>query len=315
MPADEDPTPSSSENDTPTSDPAPDTTSEPAEPKSGKEREHARLEFQNPFRGHRGTYHRIMQPLRLIFYFPLYLNIRQAMNIVKTGHGHTWGAEKIMFIYPMIPVSIILLILSAIQQSIWGEINPSFSTVAQMIWILLLALCIWAIGDDIGGKLVGAAIGVIVAIFAVILVLQLTGTINVIGGVGGFISWVSPKFEPGTAIMTTIFFGAMYLKSFVKTRVHQTLTTNGNRWNPSRIATDASYDSGFHRLYSTTPDWLERAFFRSRTICICSSQDHVRKDDADVEAKAVYILPNVAGASTVIAAMEYAASRLEVDHH
>ena len=82
----------------------------------------------------------------------------------------------------------------------------------------------------------------------------------------------------------------------------------------SRIATDASYDSGFHRLYSTTPDWLERVFFRSRSICICSSQDKVRKDDDEIENKAVYFLPNVAGASTVISAMEYAASRLDVEH-
>ena len=236
------------------------------------------------------------------------------MKIVKTGHGHTWGAEKIQFIYPMIPVTVILLLISAIQQAVWGEINPGFSSFAQLIWILLLALCVWTIGDDIGGKLVGAVIGVVVAIFAVFIVLQLTGTLNIVGGVGDFIRWVSPQFEPGTAILTAILFAAMWIKSFVKTRVHQTLTTNGNRWNPSRIATDASYDSGFHRLYSTTPDWLERAFFKSRSICICSSQDHVRKDDNEIEAKAVYLLPNVAGASVVISAMEYAASRLDVEH-
>ena len=183
-----------------------------------------------------------------------------------------------------------------------------------MIWILLLSLCVWTIGDDIGGKLVGAAIGVLVAFFGVFIVLQITGTLNIVGGVGDFIRWVSPKFEPGTAILTTLLFTAMWLKSFVTTRVHQTLTTNGNRWNPSRISTDASYDSGFHRLYSTTPDWLERVFFKSRSICICSSQEHVRKDHDDIENKAVYFLPNVAGASTVISAMEYAASRLDIEH-
>jgi len=283
-------------------------------PKGKKKSDISRIEFQNPFRGHRGTYHKIMQPLRMIFYLPLYLNIRQAMRIVKDGHGHTWGAEKIMFIFPMIPVTIILLIISGIQMKVWGEINPSFSLFAQMVWILLLSLCIWSIGDDIGGKLVGAAIGVLIAFFAVVMVLELTGTLRITEGVMGFISWVSPKFEPGTAMLTTILFTAMWIKSFVKTRVHQTLTTNGNRWNPSRISTEASYDSGFHRLYSTTPDWLERVFFKSRTICICSSQDHVRKDDDDIEAKAVYFLPNVAGASVVIAAMEYSASRLEVEH-
>ena len=291
-------------------DPIPTTVAIPAE----KIKVHPRIEFQNPFRGHLGTYHKIMQPLRLIFYFPLYLNIREAMRIVKVGHGRTWGAEKIMFIFPVIPVTLIMLVIAFIQQQIWGEINPSFSSVAQMIWILLLSLCVWTIGDDIGGKLVGAAVGAIVAFFGVFIALQITGTLNIVGGVGNFISWVSPKFEPGTAIITTILFAAMWLKSFVKTRVHQTLNTNGNRWNPSRIATDASYDSGFHRLYSTTPDWLERVFFKSRSICICSSQDHVRKDHDEIEAKAVYVLPNVAGASTVISAMEYAASRLDVDH-
>jgi hypothetical protein len=313
MPEEDDPTPTPP----PTAatgpiknEPEPDVVATP----SNQEKVQKRIEFQNPFRGHRGTYHRVMQPLRLIFYFPLFLNVRQAMRIVNDGHGHTWGAAKIQFIYPIIPVTIILLIISVIQQAIWGEINPSFSTFAQTLWILLLALCVWTIGDDIGGKLVGAAIGVIVALCAITSVLQLTGTINIVGGVGGFISWVSPKFDTGTAILTTILFGAMYIKSYIKTRVHQTLTTNGNRWNPSRIATDASYDSGFHRLYSTTPDWLERVFFRSRSICICSSHDHVRKDDDEIEAKAVYLLPNVAGASTVIAAMEYAASKLDIEH-
>ena len=292
-------------------DPPPEPTTVSAPPE--KVKVYPRIEFQNPFRGHRGTYHRIMQPLRMIFYFPLYLNIREAMKIVKTGHGRTWGAEKIMFIYPMIPTTLILLIIAAFQEKVFGGINPSFSAVAQMIWILLLALCVWTIGDDIGGKLVGAAIGVIVAFFGVFIVLQLTGTLNIVGGVGDFINWVSPKFEPGTAILSSIFFTLMWIKSFVKTRVHQTLNTNGNRWNPSRIATEASYDSGFHRLYSTTPDWLERVFFRSRSICICSSQDHVRKENDEIEAKAVYLLPNVAGASTVISAMEYAAARLDVD--
>ena len=279
-----------------------------------KEKVDPRIEFQNPFRGHRGAYHRLMQPLRLIFYFPLFLNIREAMRIVQDGHGHTWGAEKTMFIFPLIPVTIILLIICGIQQLIWNEINPSFSTFAQLLWIMLLSLCVWTIGDDIGGKLVGAAIGVVIALFGTFMALQLTGTLDIAGGIGDFITWISPRFEPGTAILTTILFSAMYIKSYIKTRVHQTLTTNGNRWNPSRIATDASYDSGFHRLYSTTPDWLERAFFRSRSICICSSQDHVRKDDDEIAAKAVYLLPNVAGASTVIAAMEYAAAKLDIEN-
>ena len=281
---------------------------------TSKSRIDTRLEFQNPFRGSRGIYHRIMQPLRMIFYFPLYLDIREAMKIVAEGHGHTWGAEKIMYIFPMIPMTIILLIISAIQQFIWGEINPGSSTFAQLLWITMLSLCIWTIGDDIGGKLVGAAIGVIVGLFGIVSALQITGTLNFVESVGEFITWISPKFEPGTAILTTILFAAMWVKSYVKTRVHQTLTTNGNRWNPSRIATDASYDSGFHRLYSTTPDWLERAFFKSRSICICSSQDHVRKDDDEIEKKAVYMLPNVAGASIVISAMEYAASRLDIEN-
>jgi hypothetical protein len=314
MPEDDDPiptpepddaTPSATEGDT--REPTPAVTS----PK--KEEIDPRIEFQNPFRGHRGTYHRLMQPLRLIFYFPLFLNIREAMRIVRDGHGHTWGAEKIMFIFPMIPVTIMLLIICGIQQQIWGEINPSFSAFAQMMWIMLLSLCLWTIGDDIGGKLVGAAIGVMIALCGMFMALQLTGTLDIAGGIGDFINWVSPKFEPGTAVLTTILFSAMYIKSYIKTRVHQTLTTNGNRWNPSRIATDASYDAGFHRLYSTTPDWLERAFFRSRSICICSSQDHVRKNDDEIESKAVYLLPNVAGASTVIAAMEYAASKLDIE--
>lgn len=296
----------------PEEDPLPSTATSTAE--ASKSRIDSRLEFQNPFRGSRGIYHRIMQPLRMIFYFPLYLNIREAMKIVEAGHGHTWGAEKIMYIFPMIPMTIILLIISAIQQFIWGEINPGFSTFAQLLWITMLSLCIWTIGDDIGGKLVGAAIGVIVGFFGIFSALQITGTLNIVGRIGEFITWISPKFEPGTAILTTILFAAMWVKSYVKTRVHQTLTTNGNRWNPSRIATDASYDSGFHRLYSTTPDWLERAFFKSRSICICSSQDHVRKDDDEIEKKAVYMLPNVAGASIVISAMEYAASRLDIEN-
>ncbi|MGI9239680.1 MAG: hypothetical protein ACR2RV_02700 [Verrucomicrobiales bacterium] len=297
----------------PEDDPTPPATSSSTDSSELKDLNDPRLEFQNPFRGSRGTYHRIMQPFRMIFYFPLFLNIKEAMRIVDEGHGHTWGAEKIMFIFPLIPVTIILLLISAFQQLVWGEINPSFSLVAQMIWILLLCLCVWSIGDDIDGKLVGAAIGVVVAIAGIFIALQLTGTLNIIGKIGDFISWISPKFEPGTAILTTILFSGMYIKSFIKTRIHQTLTTSGNRWNPSRIATDASYDSGFHRLYSTTPDWLERAFFKSRSICICSSQDHVRKDDDEIEKKAVYMLPNVAGASTVIAAMEYAASRLDIE--
>lgn len=260
----------------------------------------------NPFTGARGLWINLTQPLRAIFFLPGFINIEQARKIVKTGHGRTWGIDDIFYIYPLLAYSLVsALLLNFIESDALSEFLGTG-------WVLLLVMCLWTMGTDIGSKLVGLIVGLIVTCITVSATLQWTGAASISEGLSSFISFFTPSFPTGTALLLSVVLLGPLIQAFLKSRLHETLTTDGNKWIPARLQTEATWDSSTHRIYLTTPDWLERVFFASRDVHVCAIIDAVRNSE-DIEEKAAFVLPNVWSARVVNDAIQYATSRTDTE--
>ena len=91
------------------------------------------------------------------------------------------------------------------------------------------------------------------------------------------------------------------------------LHINGNRWSPSRLNTEATFDSENHRCYARTPDWLERAIFGCRDIHIIPILEARSVKAGELEEAAVFSLQNVPAGGLIYAAIEASAAATEVE--
>lgn len=264
------------------------------------------VERGNPFRGLRGLWVNLTQPIRLFFNPLAFYNIEQARKIVKNGYGTCYGFEDIGYVMPVITLSLIGWGVEAYVQ------NPIVSIVIGALWVLALALAVFTMGTDIGSRLVGAVIGVLFGVVAVCGVLEYTGTAHVAEGIWDIIKFFSPGFPVGTALLLDVLFLVMLIFAGIKSFTHQSLTTNGNKWQPARFATEATFDNSSHRVYATTPDWIERLIYGSRDIRICPILTAV-KDQEELLESAAFILENVFGGRVVYSAIQYAMARSEVE--
>jgi hypothetical protein len=260
----------------------------------------------NPFSGLRGIWINLTQPLRAIFFLPAFINVEQARKIVKTGRGKAWGIDDIFYIYPLLGYSALAALAT------WLVDSTVLSQVLGTGWVLLLVICLWTMGTDIGSRLVGLISGLLVTIVTVSATLQWTGTIEVAEGLRSFVSFFTPEFPTGVALFLDVVLLIPLIQAFLKSRLHETLTTDGNKWIPARLQTEATWDSSTHRIYLTTPDWLERVLFASRDMHVCAIIDAVRSSE-EIEDKAAFVLPNVWGARIVNDAIQYATSRMEME--
>jgi hypothetical protein len=275
----------------------------PAEPKKTKKEKRLK-DPGNPFSGARGFWINFMQPIRALFFLPAFINVEQARKIVKTGRGKTWGIDDIFYVYPLLAYSVIASLVT------WLSDSTTLSQLLGTGWVLLLVLCLWTMGTDIGSRLVGLIAGLMVTLVTVSATLQWTGTLEVAGGLRDFVSFFTPEFPTGVALFLNVVLLVPLIQAFVKSRLHETLTTDGNKWIPARLQTEATWDSSTHRIYLTTPDWLERVLFESRDVHVCAIIDSVRSAE-EIEEKATFILPNVWAARIVNDAIQYATSRVE----
>ena len=224
----------------------------------------------NPFSGARGFWINFTQPIRALFFLPAFINVEQARKIVKTGRGKTWGIDDIFYVYPLLAYSVIAALVT------WLSDSTTLSQLLGTGWVLLLVLCLWTMGTDIGSRLVGLIAGLMVSLVTVSATLQWTGTLEVAGGLRDFVSFFTPEFPTGGALFLNVVLLGPLIQAFVKSRLHETLTTDGNKWIPARLQTEATWDSSTHRIYLTTPDWLERVLFESRDVHVCAIIDSVR---------------------------------------
>lgn len=272
----------------------------------GKIDEPVRKDRGNPFTGLRGLLINLTQPLRLLFFLPAFINVEQARKIVKTGRGKTWGIDDIFYIYPLLGYSLLAALLT------WSIDSTTLSQVLGTGWVLMLVLCLWTMGTDIGSRLVGLIAGLVVTIVTVSATLQWTGTLAVAEGLRDFVKFFTPEFPTGVALFLNVVLLVPLIQAFLKSRLHETLTTDGNKWIPARLQTEATWDSSTHRIYLTTPDWLERVLFESRDVHVCAIIDAVRTSE-EIEEKSAFILPNVWAARIVNDAIQYATARVETE--
>lgn len=274
-------------------------------PKEKSEKVIRKKDRGNPFSGFRGLWINLTQPLRAIFFLPAFINVEQARKIVKTGRGKTWGIDDIFYIYPLLGYTLIASLLT------WTIDSTTLSQILGTGWVLLLVLCLWTMGTDIGSRLVGLIAGLMVTFIGISATLQWTGTLEVAGGLRDFVSFFTPEFPIGVALFLNVVLLIPMVQAFLKSRLHETLTTDGNKWIPARLQTEATWDSSTHRIYLTTPDWLERILFESRDVHVCAIIDSVRSAD-EIEEKSAFILPNVWAARIVNDSIQYATSRVEI---
>ena len=267
----------------------------------------ARLESRHsPFRGMRGKWYYLYQIFQLIFFLPGWFSAREAKKIVATGKGRVYGYNDIIYMYPLLPVTLLFTLIGFQFDS------PMILQVLGIAWVLLFLIILTTIAEDIDPKLVGLAAGGFIALAVAWIVLQVTGSVDINEGMWQFLVWFEPEFSPGIAMLLAVGILLLLIYSKVKSRVHQILDINGNRWSPSRLHAEATFDSVNHRIYARTPDWLERGLFGCRDIVIVPILE-AHGTSEELAEKAVFSLQNVPAGGWIYAAIESSASATEVE--
>lgn len=277
-------------------------------PKPAKSNRERRLEsHDSPFRGFSGKSYYLRQLFNLIFFLPGFFAGRQAKKIVATGYGKVCGYNDIVYTYPILPITGILVGLSYMTQ------NPVTLQIMGVVWAMSLLIILATIGEDISGRLIGAFVGVIVAVGAAWVVLQATSTADVSGNVWHFLQTFDPTFTTGLPLLVSFGILVLLIYSAIKSHVSQVLHISGNRWSPSKLNTEATFDSENHRCYARTPDWLERAIYGCRDIHIIPILEARSAKAGELGEAAVFSLENVPYGGLIYSAIEASASATEVE--
>lgn len=267
-----------------------------------------RLEsHESPFRGISGKTYYLRQLFNLIFFLPGFFAGRQAKKIVATGKGKVYGYNDIIYTYPILPITGILVGLTYVFDS------PVSMQIMGVVWAVSLLIILATIGEDISGRLIGAFIGAIVAVGVAWVVLQTTGTVEVSDGVWKFLQTFDPTFTPGLPLLVCFGIFLLLVYSVIKSHFSQVLHVNGNRWSPSKLNTEATFDSENHRCYARTPDWLERAIYGCRDIHIIPILEARSVKAGELEEAAVYSLQNVPAGGLIYSAIEACAAASDVE--
>lgn len=262
---------------------------------------------ESPFRGIAGKTYYLRQLFYLVFFLPGFLAGREAKKIVATGKGKVRGYNDLVYAYPLIPITAILVVLSIFLT------DPVALQIMGVIWALSLLTVIATIGEDVSGRMVGGLIGIIVAVSVAWIVLQLTGSLHVSDGVWKFLQTFDPTFSPGIPLLVGFGLLVFLIYSSIKSNLSQVLHINGNRWSPSKLNTEATFDSENHRCYARTPDWLERAIFGCRDIHIVPILEARSVKAGELNEAAVFSLENVPSGGLVYSAIEASAAATEVE--
>ena len=277
-------------------------------PKPKKNTSDKRLEsHESPFRGLAGKTFYLRQLFNLVFFLPGFFAGRQAKKIVATGKGKVRGYNDIIYTYPLLPITGLLVVLSYFIDS------PVALQIMGVIWAISLIAIIATIGEDVSGRLIGAFIGVIIAICVAWVVLQSTGTAEVSGNLWKFLQTFDPTFTPGLPLLVAFGILMLLIYSAIKSHLSQIIHINGNRWSPSKLNTEATFDSENHRCYARTPDWLERAIFGCRDIHIIPILEARSAKAGELGEAAVFSLENVPSGGLIYAAIEASAASTEVE--
>jgi hypothetical protein len=262
---------------------------------------------ESPFRGIAGKTFYLRQLFNLVFFLPGFFAGRQAKKIVATGKGTVRGYNDIIYTYPLLPITALLVVLSHMIDS------PVALQIMGVIWAVSLMAIIATIGEDVSGRMIGAFIGVIISVGVAWVVLQITGTAEVSGNLWKFLQTFDPTFAPGLALLVAFGILMLLVYSAIKSHLSQIIHINGNRWSPSKLNTEATFDSENHRCYARTPDWLERALYGCRDIHIIPILEARSAKASELGEAAVFSLENVPAGGLIYAAIEASAAATEVE--
>jgi hypothetical protein len=277
-------------------------------PKPGKATREKRLKsHDSPFRGLSGKTYYLRQFFNLLFFLPGFFAGREAKKIVATGKGKVCGYNDLIYAYPMLPITAILVGLSTFIDT------PVALQIMGVVWAISLLMIISTIGEDVSGRMVGALIGFIIAVTVAWVVLQMTGSVQVSEGVWKFLQTFDPTFTRGLPLLVSFGILVLLVYSMIKSNLSQVLHINGNRWSPSKLNTEATFDSENHRCYARTPDWLERAIFGCRDVHIIPILEAHNAKTGELGEAAVFSLENVPSGGLIYAAIEASAAATEVE--
>jgi len=277
-------------------------------PEPGKVMQERRLKsHESPFRGFGGKTYYLRQLFNLIFFLPGFFSARQAKKIVATGKGKVCGYNDFVYAYPILPITAVLVAMSSFVS------DPVTLQIMGVVWAVSLLMILATIGEDVSGRMVGALIGLIVAVAVAWTVLQVTGSVEVSDGVWKFLQTFDPTFTPGLPLLVAFGILILLIYSAIKSHLSQILHIHGNRWSPSKLNTEATFDSENHRCYARTPDWLERALFGCRDIHIIPILEARSVKAGELGEAAVFSLQNVPSGGLIYDAIEAAAAATEVE--
>ena len=261
---------------------------------------------ESPFRGLAGKTYYLRQLFNLVFFLPGFFSARQAKKIVATGKGKVCGYNDFIYAYPILPLTAVLVALSTVVDS------PVGLQVMGVVWATSLLAVLATIGEDVSGRMVGGLVGVIIAVVVAWVVLQTTGSVQVSDGVWKFLQTFDPTFSSGLPLLVSFGIFILLIYSVIKSNLSQVLYINGNRWSPSKLNTEATFDSENHRCYARTPDWLERALFGCRDIHLIPILEARSAKAGELGEAAVFSLENVPSGGLIYAAIEASSAATEV---
>lgn len=277
-------------------------------PSSSDQIKEKRLEsHDSPFRGLGGKTYYLRQIFHLLFFLPGFFAGREAKKIVATGKGKVLGYNDFIYAYPILPITVVLVILSSMTDS------QVALQVMGVIWALSMLTIITTIGEDVSGRLIGGLVGVILAIAVAWVVLQTTGVVAVNDKVWKFLQTFDPTFSPGLPLLVAFGILLLLIYSVIRSNLSQVIHINGNRWSPSKLNTEATFDSENHRCYARTPDWLERALFGCRDLHIIPILEARSVKATELGEAAVFTLENVPSGGLIYDAIEASAAATDVE--
>ena len=228
----------------------------------------------------------------LFFNLPAFWNLWMGLKIAKQARGRVLGWEKSLYLYPILP-------FGAVAQGLhyWGVIPDA---TMGLCWMSLVILCVCTGVENLKGRYLVAAFGVIFGTVGVLVALRYAFDWDILGVLDRFISWFGITYVPGHVwfLMFLVFVG--FILSFIRSYASDSILFFGNLMRPMRLHKTTPYSYSDHRLVSVVGDWAEVFTMGARDFVITTIFARgMEGNSGDVEDNAVYKVSNVPAAALV----------------
>lgn len=241
-----------------------------------------------------------------VWNLPGFLNIMQAKKIRRTGRGRIRGYSKSIYLYPLIPTTLLLSLLavSGVSPILLGTIH------ALLLWFVILV-----IAENIRGRSQYAVLGSILGIAGLWIALEYGGHYDISGAIQRFVGDIAPQFSIGESLLLAIGFIVSVAIARWRSGRESCIEQNGNNYVSRDLEGDTPYPINEWRIRARTSDMLERLWMSAVDLRILSNfagGNKAHPDDVG-EERAQYVLGNVPCGRWVEAELLAAAAAYDVE--